>query len=80
MFADLGRRMPQEFDNKERCARWCQNKSMGMRHSIKLLAKEKDSLMIRTPLTNEIVTIYGEPDEIHWLHLKLVMMELYTYK
>ena len=80
MFADLGRMMPQEFDNKERCARWCKNKSMGIRHSIKLLSKEKDSLMIRTPLTNEIVTIYGEPEEIRWLHLELVKLELYTYK
>ena len=80
MFADLGRLMPQEFDNKERCARWCKNKSLGMRHSIKLLAKEKDSLMLRTPLTNEIVTIYGEPSEIQWLHVELVKSELYTYK
>ena len=80
MFADLGRMMPQEFDNKERCARWCKNKSLGIRHSIKLLSKEKDSLMIRTPLTNEIVTIYGEAEEIQWLHLELVKLELYTYK
>lgn len=80
MFADLGRMMPQEFDNKERCARWCQNKQLGIRHSIKLLTKEKDSLTIRTPITNEIVTIYGEPDEIQWLHLELVKSDSYTYK
>lgn len=80
MFADLGRMMPQEFDNKERCARWCRNKQLGLKHSIKLLAKDKDSLMIRTPITNEIVTIYGEPDEINWLHLELVKSDSYTYK
>lgn len=80
MFADLGRRMPQEFNSKERCFQWCKNKQLDIRHSIKLLAKEKDSLMIRTPITNEIVTIYGEPDEIQWLHLELVKSESYTYK
>lgn len=80
MFADLGRMMPQEFDNKERCVRWCRNKQLGLKHSIKLLAKEKESLMIRTPITNEIVTIYGEPDEIQWLHLELVKSDSYTYR
>lgn len=80
MFADLGRILPQEFDNKERCARWCKNKQLGLKHSIRLLAKERDSMTIRTPITNEIVTIYGEPDEIAWLHLELVKSDSYTYK
>ena len=80
MFADLGRMMPQEFDNKERCVSWCRNKQLGLKHSIMLLAKERESLMIRTPITNEIVTIYGEPDEIQWLHLELVKSDSYTYK
>lgn len=80
MFADLGRMMPQEFDNKERCLRWCQNKQLGLKHSLRLLSKEKDRLIIRTPLTNEIVNIYGELDEINWLHLELVKSNSYTYK
>lgn len=80
MFADLGRMMPQEFNNKQRCLLWCQNKQLGLKHSLKLLAKEKEYLMIRTPITNEIVTIYGEPDEIVWLHLELVKSDSYTYK
>lgn len=80
MFADLGRMMPQQFDTKERCLRWCINKQLGIKHSLRLLNKEKDSLMIRTPITNENVTIYGEPDEIVWLHLELVKADAYTYK
>lgn len=80
MFADLGRMMPQQFDTKERCLRWCINKQLGIKHSLRLLNKEKDSLMIRTPITNENVTIYGEPDEIIWLHLELVKADAYTYK
>ena len=80
MFADLGRMMPQEFDNRERCLRWCINKQLGLKHSLRLLSKEKDSLMIRTPITNENVTIYGEPEEISWLHLELVKADAYTYK
>lgn len=80
MFADLGRLMPQEFDSKERCLRWCINKQLGLKHSLRLLSKEKDSLMIRTPITNENVTIYGDPDEIVWLHLELVKADAYTYK
>ena len=80
MFADLGRLMPQQFDSKERCLRWCINKQLGLKHSLRLLSKEKDSLMIRTPITNENVTIYGDPDEIVWLHLELVKADAYTYK
>lgn len=80
MFADLGRMMPQEFNSKERCLQWCKNKQLGLKHSLRLLSKEKESLMIRTPITNENVTIYGEPDEISWLHLELVKADAYTYK
>lgn len=80
MFADLGRLQPQQFDTKERCLRWCINKQLSLKHSLRLLSKEKDSLMIRTPITNENVTIYGDPDEIVWLHLELVKADAYTYK
>ena len=80
MFADLGRLLPQEFNSKERCVQWCRNKQLGLKHSLKLLSKERDCLMIRVPITNEIVSIYGEPDEIAWLHLELVKSDSYTYK
>lgn len=79
MFADLGRLMPQEFNDKERCLQWCRNKQLGLKHSIRLLNKEKESLMIKTPITNEIITIYGEPEEINWLHIELVKSDSYTY-
>lgn len=79
MFADLGRLMPQEFNDKERCLQWCRNKQLGLKHSIRLLNKEKESIMIKTPITNEIITIYGEPDEINWLHIELVKSDSYTY-
>lgn len=80
MFADLGRLMPQEFNSKERCAQWCRNKQLGLKHSLKLLSKEKECLVLRAPITNEIISIYGEPDEISWLHLELVKSDSYTYK
>lgn len=80
MFVDLGRLMPQEFDNKERCLQWYKCKQLGLRHSLKLLYKEKNSMMIRTPITNEITIVYGEPDEIEWLHLELVKSDAFTYK
>lgn len=80
MFADLGRLMPQEFNSKERCLQWCKNKQLGLKHSLRLLSKEKESLMIRTPITNENITIYGEPDEISWLHIELVKADAYTFK
>ena len=80
MFADLGRLLPQEFNSKERCVQWCRNKQLGLKHSLKLLSKDRECLMIRVPITNEIVSIYGEPDEIAWLHLELVKSDSYTYK
>ena len=80
MFADTGRLMPQEFTNKERCLLWCKSKQLGLRHSIRLLSKERDSMMVRFPITNEIVSIYGDQDEIAWLHLELVKADSYTFK
>ena len=80
MFAELGRLLPQEFNSKERCLQWFKNKQLGLKHSLKLLCKEKDYMIIRTPITNENVQIYGTPEEITWLHLELVKSEAYTYK
>ncbi len=80
MFADVGRHMPQQFNNPQRCLLWCQSKQLGLRNSLRLLAKESDYLMIRTPITNENIAIYGEPEEITWLHLELVKSDSYTYR
>ncbi len=78
MLADLGRFMPQEFDSKEQCLRWLQNKQLGIRRSITLLAKCNDYMTVRVPITNEHINIYGEPDEIKWLHLAMVRNQMYS--
>lgn len=80
MFADYGRQMPQEFNNKERCLQWLKDKQHRLPHSLKLLSKERDRLVIRTPITNECLEVYGTPDEINWVHLELVKADSYTYK
>ena len=80
MYVDIGRVLPQEFNTKERCLQWCKNKQLGLKHSLRLLALDKEFLIIRCPIVNEDVTIYGEPDEIKWLHLELVKADAYTYK
>ena len=79
MFADLGRHMPQEFNDKEKALQWFKSKQLGLKHSLRLLSKEKDSMIIRTPITNENVTIYGTAEEINWLHLELVKANAYRY-
>lgn len=80
MFADLGRFMPQEFSNKEQCLQWLKDKQLGIRRSITLLGKQSDQLMVRTPITNENIQIFGEPEEIAWLHLQMVRERMYTTK
>lgn len=80
MFADYGRQMPQEFNNKERCLQWLKGKQLRLPHSLKLLSKEKERLVIRTPITNEQLEIYGTFEEINWVHLELVKADAYTYK
>lgn len=80
MFADIGTHMPQEFDDQERCLAWFQNKQLGLKHSLRLLAKDKESMMIRTPITNDIIVVYGEQDEIEWLHLELIKAKAFVYK
>ena len=72
MFADYGRKMPQEFNNKERCLQWLKDKQFSLPHSLKLLCKEKERLVIRTPITNEYIEVYGTNEEINWVHLELV--------
>ncbi len=80
MFADLGRFMPQEFSSKEQCLQWLKDKQLGIRRSITLLGKQSDQLMVRTPITNENIQIFGEPEEIAWLHLQMVRERMYTTK
>lgn len=80
MFADLGRFMPQEFTNKEQCLQWLKDKQLGIKRSITLLGKDVDQLTLRTPITNENVRIFGEPDEIAWLHLQMVREQMYRLK
>ena len=80
MFADLGRFMPQEFTNKEQCLQWLKDKQLGIKRSITLLGKDVDQLTLRTPITNENARIFGEPDEIAWLHLQMVREQMYRLK
>lgn len=80
MLADYGRLLPQEFNNKEQCLQWLKNKQLGTVRSIVLLSKNDDWLMVRVPITNENVAIYGEQHEIAWLHLQLVRNQMYSTK
>jgi flagellar biogenesis protein FliO len=80
MMADYGRLLPQEFNNKEQCLHWLKNKQLGTVRSIVLISKNEDWLMVRVPITNENVSIYGEPDEIAWLHLQMVRNQMYSTK
>ncbi len=80
MFVDYGRQMPQEFNNKERCLQYLKDKQFKLPHSLKLLSKEKERLVIRTPITNENLEVYGTFDEINWVHLELVKANSYSYK
>lgn len=79
MFVDYGRQMPQEFNNKERCLQYLKDKQFKLPHSLKLLSKEKERLIIRTPITNENLEVYGTFDEINWVHLELVKANSYSY-
>lgn len=80
MFVDYGRQMPQEFNNKERCLQYLKDKQFKLPHSLKLLSKEKERLVIRTPITNENLEVYGTFEEINWVHIELVKANSYSYK
>lgn len=80
MLADYGRLLPQEFNSKEQCLQWLKNKQLGTVRSIVLLSKNDDWLMVRVPITNENVAIYGESEEIAWLHLQMVRNQMYSTK
>ena len=80
MLADLGRLMPQEFEDKEQCLDWLKDKQLGLKRSITLLSKHDDWLSIRVPITNENINIHGDVEEIRWLHLAMVRNQMYTLK
>ena len=80
MYVELGRLMQQEFDTKERCLHWYKCKQLGLKNSLKLIYKEKKSMMIKTPITNEITVVHGKPKEIEWLHLELLKSDSFSYK
>lgn len=80
MLADYGRLLPQEFNDKEQCLQWLKNKQLGTVRSIVLLSKNEDWLMVRVPITNENIAIYGDTAEIAWLHLQMVRNQMYSTK
>jgi len=80
MLADYGRFLPQEFNNKEQCLQWLKNKQLGTVRSITLLSKDDDWMIVRVPITNENITIYGDKNEIAWLHLQMVRNQMYSTK
>ena len=80
MLADAGRFLPQEFDSKEQCLKWLQNKQLGIKRSITLLSKNDDWMAVRVPITNENINIHGDVEEIRWLHLAMVRNQMYTTK
>lgn len=79
MYAKYGMAMPQEFNSKERCLEWLLSRQQGFKNSIKLIHKEKNKLVIKTPLLNEYLELYGDSDEVEWLHLSLLHSNAYTF-
>ena len=71
--------LPQEFNNKERCFAWCISKMLRLKHSIYCISKDKESLTLQFPLTNEVYTIYGDAEEIIWLNRELIINDAYNF-
>jgi len=71
--------LPQEFNNKERCLSWCISKMLKLKHSIYCIYKDKESLTLQFPLTNEVYTIYGDEQEIIWLNKQLIINDAYNF-
>lgn len=73
---DINTFTPYIFENKLDVLRYLNERSYGMRESLKVIEKDSEHLNIRCPLNGEYITILGDAIELEWVYDRLKVSEL----
>lgn len=67
-----------EFEySKFLCLKYLQDRCNNIKHSLRLVEKNKGHLKVRCPLSGEYLVVNGTIEEINWLHEQLTYRQFY---
>lgn len=69
--------VPYEFDNKQDCFKYIENRCMNIKKCLRLIEKDNEHLIVRCPLSGDYLDVYGTEEELKWLDTQLFVKQLY---
>ena len=69
--------IPYDFTNWRECANFLIDKCYGMKRAMTLVAKDKEHLELRCPLTGEYLTVLASPENLERIHHTFILHNLY---
>jgi hypothetical protein len=71
--------LPYDFLNWRECCNFLIDKCYGMTRAMTLVAKDKEHLEMRCPLTGEYLTVLGAPEDLEHIHRTFILQNLYRH-
>ena len=68
---------PYDFMNWRECANFLIDKCYGTTRAMTLIAKDKEHLEMRCPLTGEYLTVLASPEDLERIHRTFILQNLY---
>lgn len=68
---------PYDFRNWRECVNFLIDKCYGMKRAMTLVAKDKEHLELRCPLTGEYLTVLADETNLEKVHQQLILQNLY---
>ncbi len=62
---------PYQYVTRYETLRYVESRAQNLKHSIRLIQKDNEHLVLRCPLSGDYIDIIGEPSDIEWLNDKL---------
>lgn len=69
--------LPYDFMNWRECCNFLIDKCYGMKKAMTLVAKDKEHLEMRCPLTGEYLTVLGSTDDLERIDREFILQNLY---
>lgn len=69
--------LPYDFNNWRECCNYLIDKCYNMKRAMTLIAKDKEHLELRCPLTGEYLTVLASEDDLEKIHAEFIRQNLY---
>lgn len=69
--------IPYEFDNKQQCLKYVENRCNGIKKALRKVEKNNEHLKVRCPLSGDYLDIVGTTSELEWMDNQLKVLNLY---